>query len=201
MFLIGLAGPAGVGKSTTATSLVYSLQSLNKDLKIRYDAFATPLYHICSYLLGIPVETLASQDYKNLPWTEETAPLPCLVGWTPRKFIQKTGTECFRNNIHTDFWVQVSRKMLSNHDIVIMGDARFPNEYQACDYVIELSRNGVEYAGDHASAMKPDSKYIHMNLQLYRDISFTPLASILMSCYEQRKGNPDAELVRYNIQP
>lgn len=187
-FIIGLAGPAGVGKTTTAKGIAYNLISIDKKLDIQCDAFATPLYYICSYLTGVPVETLASQEYKNVEWTVETAPLPCLVGWTPRKFIQKTGTECFRHVISMDFWVQVSRKLLSKHDIVIMSDARFDNEYLACDYVIELSRPGVEYAGNHASAMPPDKKYINSKLQLYPEISFMPLAQIIMSLYNQKKG-------------
>jgi hypothetical protein len=189
-FIIGLAGPAGVGKTTTARGITDSLKLINKDLDVHYSAFATPLYYICSYLTGIAVETLASQDYKNIEWTNETAPLPCLVGWTPRKFIQKTGTECFRHVIHMDFWVQVSRKLLSKHDIVIMGDARFENEFRVADYNIELNRPGIEYAGDHASSMKPDPSLMNTQLQLYPDISFLPLAQNILTLYtEKRKKN------------
>lgn len=170
--VISLAGPANVGKSTTAKAMVKEFKRQYPDLNVSNAAFADPLYGITSALTGVEDPTLRSQDYKNVEWTEETAPMPCLVGWTPRKFLQIVGTECFRANVHDNFWVQAAIAANNHLDIVIMEDARFDNEYIASDYVIELSRDGVEYACDHPSAMPPNQDLIDEHIHLTEDITF-----------------------------
>lgn len=172
--VIGLAGPGCVGKSTTAKGLVEAFNHLFPDVKVDRMAFADPIYNTANYLTGIPVETLKSQEYKEVSWTEETSPMPCLIGWTPRKFLQIVGTECFRNNVASNFWVEsaIRQATVRGLDIVIMEDSRFSNEFEIADINIELKREGIEYACNHASAMPPEEKYIDFVIELYPDISF-----------------------------
>lgn len=184
-FLIGLVGPAKVGKTTTARALVQGLKDSDPGLVVGHAAFADQLYGVCSFMTGIPVETLSDQAYKEVEWTEETAPLPCLVGWTPRKMLQKVGTEGIRSVIHPDFWAQCGAKAASNMDITIMADARFENEYKLCDFVIELSREGVEYACNHPSAMPPPTELIDFHIDLYPDIIFDTVVKIILDKYSQ----------------
>jgi len=187
-FLIGLAGPAKVGKTTTAKSLVKSIKNKYSNLKVEYIAFADMLYGTCSYLSRIPVETLADQSYKEVKWTDETAPLPCLSGWTPRKFLQIVGTECFRNNIDNEFWIQCAIKSSKENDITILSDARFENEFKICDYVIELSREGINYEGNHASALPPPKDLIDMEIHLFPEIVFDMQIEVILDRYKIIKG-------------
>lgn len=172
-YIIALAGPGCVGKSTTAKKIVEALKTKSTDpyFAINY-AFANPIYEIVSYITGWPIDMLKNQNLKEKLWDDTDCPLPCLNGWTPRKLLQIIGTECFRNNVSYDFWIQLAIKKTEKYQYVVMEDARFENEFIASDYVIELSRDGVEYACNHASAMPPNPIYIDKKIHLYPDIQF-----------------------------
>jgi hypothetical protein len=165
-FIVGLAGPGKVGKSTTAKLAIESFNKNFPKLKVIRYAFASPIYDMASYLTGWTVEKLKDLKYKEVEWTVETAPIPCLVGYSPRTFLQKIGTECFRNIIHSNFWIDVTLSKVKEYDVAIIEDARFENEFKICDMVIELQRSGIEYAGNHASAMPPDPKYISAKVKI-----------------------------------
>lgn len=171
-YIIGLAGPGHVGKSTTAKKLVKSFNKLYPTFKTCSFAFATPIYELVQNLIHIPIDQLKDEIYKETPWTEETTPIKCLNGWTPRKLLQIIGTECFRKNINENFWVHAAISSIKNNDIAISEDARFSNEYENCDIVIELEREGIEYLCNHASAMPPDPKYIWKKIKLTKNINF-----------------------------
>jgi hypothetical protein len=185
-FILGLAGPGHVGKSTTSKNLVKQFNELYPDLKVCAFAFATPIYNMVSELTGIPIKTLKDEIYKETPWTTKTTPMPCLIDWTPRKFLQVIGTECFRKNIHENFWVEAAICKLKNFDIVISEDSRFDNEYQIANKVIELVREKIEYLKNHASAMPPNQKYIWKQINLTPDINYN---KIVTEIYEEYKGN------------
>lgn len=160
-YIIGLAGPAKVGKSTTAKKAVESFNKKFPELKVIRYAFATPIYEVASSLTGWSIDKLKDLKYKEEIWTESTAPFKSLIGLSPRSFLQKIGTECFRNVIHTDFWIDVAVKKVEEYDIAILEDARFENEFKICSLVIELKRDGIQYEKNHPSAMPPDPKYVN----------------------------------------
>jgi hypothetical protein len=184
--VVNLAGPQNVGKTTTAKELVESFRKLYPHIDVVRAAYADALYGLTHYLTGVSETTLRSQEYKNTLWNKDTSPMPCLIGWTPRKFLQIVGTECFRNHISDLFWVQSTLRLYNNCDLVIMEDARFPNEYEAGDITIELQREGVDYTNDHASAMKPDSQYIDWYVLLQKDINYD---TIVQRIYKQLWSN------------
>jgi hypothetical protein len=165
-FIIGLAGPANVGKSTTAQVAIQSFKKKYPHINVGAYAFATPIYEMVSTITGWPISKLKDRQFKDVEWTKETAPLSCLVGFSPRSFLQKVGTECFRNNIHSDFWIDLAKDKVKQYDIAIMEDARFENEFKGCDLVIELERTGVTYECNHPSAMPPDPKYIKLKVKI-----------------------------------
>jgi septin family protein len=177
VFKVGLAGPGKVGKSTTAKNLVKSIQKQYPSCKVTNYAFAKMLYDVASLLSDIPVDVLKDEHNKEVPWTSESSPIPSLVGWTPRKFLQIIGTECFRNNVCNSFWIETTMNKIKDYDIAIIEDARFPNEYETCDLVIELKRDGVEYARNHLSAMPPDEHFIWRKIELTRNMSYDELAA------------------------
>lgn len=184
VFIVGLAGPGHVGKSTTAKNLVKSFNYLHPDLKVCTFAFANPIYNLINGLLDIPVPTLKDEVYKETPWTDETSPMPCLVGWTPRKFAQIVGTECFRNNVSQKFWVEAAICKIKNFDIAISEDSRFDNEYKMSNVVIELQREGIDYLRNHASAMPPNQEYIWKKISLIPDINYNRIVEDLYNKYK-----------------
>lgn len=186
VFIVGLAGPGHVGKSTTSRNIIKEIQLQEPRLNVTSFAFANPIYYIAEYFTKIPTITLKDEIYKETKWTKKTAPIPCLEGWTPRKFLQIIGTECFRNNININFWIETSIKQISSYDIAIAEDARFSNEYKCCDFVIELKREGIDYLKNHASAMPPDKKYVDKIVKLYPNISYKSLTSDIIKRYKRK---------------
>jgi hypothetical protein len=181
VFVVGLAGPGHVGKSTTAKALVSCFNKYYPGIKPVNTAFAGPLYQVASLLTGIAIELLKDEVYKETPWTETTAPMPSLINWTPRKFLQIIGTECFRQNVGENFWIETTFQQISKYDIAFLEDARFVNEFKFCDMVIELERDGVEYAMNHLSAMPPPAEYVDKKIKLYDGIDFLPTIKEIMN--------------------
>jgi len=182
-FIVGLAGPGKVGKSTTAKNIVATFNILHPHLKVGRYAFAQPIYDITAELTGISVDTLKNEVYKETEWSEASAPIECLAGWSPRKLLQIIGTECFRNNVHSDFWVQTALHKIKHLDIAIIEDARFSNEFEYSNVIIELYREGVVYAKNHPSAMPPEERFVSHRLQLVHGMDYQPVVSFIMEKY------------------
>lgn len=187
-YIVGLAGPAKVGKTTTGDELLRLISLKKPKLKVKVTSFARALYQITSMITGVTEDVLESQEYKGTEWTDKTAPLKFLSGWTPRKLINTIGTECFRDKIDNNFWVEIAISSVKKYDIAILTDARFQNEYEVCDYTLELSREGIDYARNHASSMPPPEDMIDEKISLYEGIDLSYIASdiISRSCLRKR---------------
>lgn len=194
-YIIGLAGPAKVGKDTTAKNIIKSINKLEPSIKITHNSFAYKIYELTSLLTGLPIELLSSQEYKECIWNSENAPLPCLENWTPRKLLQKIGTECFRNIINDNFWIETTIKSVSSFDIAIISDVRFENECKYCDFVIELEREGVEYAKDHPSAMPINNELVNENLLLHPTMNYDIISKKILKQYYEEKGQSYVECI------
>lgn len=188
-YILGFCGPAKVGKTTTSNALVDIFKTKYPDVKIGSTSFAAPLYDIVSYITKIPVDKLQDQSYKEVPWTESTSPIPGLLGWTPRKLLQIVGTECFRSNVHNDFWIQLAHKNCEQYDIAIIADCRFENELNMLDCAIELHREHIDYAKNHPSAMPPKQELIDRHLTLYKNINLESLCDDIYNEYKRKSYN------------
>lgn len=152
--IIGLAGPAGVGKDTTGKALA---KILGENKPCRVDYLAKPLYAMASQLSGVPVEELQRRESKEVPFERSMfCPPKGLEQWSPRKLLQFLG-QSMRAAFGGDVWV--NRLLDRNRDFLEMGgyvivtDVRYENEAAICNAVVELAREGFAYAGDHPSAM------------------------------------------------
>lgn len=113
---IGICGPEGAGKSTTARVLA-------KSLGLEPAPFAGPLKRMLASL-GVPQENLTgSQEQKSQP-------LELLGGISARHAMQTLGTEWGRLCMHQDFWVQIWERE-NAQGRVIADDLRFQNEMRA----------------------------------------------------------------------
>jgi hypothetical protein len=148
--LIGLAGPAQSGKSTTAdaiTSFGYT--------RLR---FADPIKRALRAILEASGMTPATIT-RHLDGDLKEAPLDVLEGRTARYAMQTLGTEWGRELIGPNLWVNITmsltRKILSAGGNVVIDDVRFWEEVGAIrdlqGMMIEITRPGVSYNSSHKS--------------------------------------------------
>lgn len=108
--------------------------------------FADALKEACALIFGIDRQDMETEEGKR-KLTDVVWPLKCPAeGWGPyideshgtylqkkfmtvRELLQFVGTDLFRNQIDPDIWVKsVFKQKYGENDIVIIADARFPNE-------------------------------------------------------------------------
>lgn len=163
--IVGLAGPAGTGKDC-AGEILANYFRMREAASIRM-AFADKLYATVALMTGIPESTLRSRQLKDsyIDWASAPAGLD---KWTPRRLLQYIGTEVCRQTIDDLFWVRRGTEAMQRalegptreSRIGFFSDVRFANEANACDLVIELRREGVEYTNEHVSARRIDAHLI-----------------------------------------
>ena len=157
--LIQLAGPAQVGKSTTANALVNLLEKHGKQACTV--SYAGHLYRVVSLLTSIPEEWLRA--HKATPITKDETGNPVFWGRTPRQILQIVG-EGMRQSFGTDIWLGgiislLEYKGVGGLDFIIVDDARHVPEFKL-GRVVELQRTGIDYTCDHPSAMPPPEDYV-----------------------------------------
>ncbi len=132
--IIGLSGPAGVGKSHVARQIA-------KIAGGDHVSFAS------SIKLGLFV--------MGLGCNEEDKRAEVYNGHSGRDLMRSLGTEWGRKVIGEDVWIDVLFQSLerSESHLTIIDDVRFANEAQAIKseggIVVELIRDGIEYNYEH----------------------------------------------------
>ena len=147
--IIGLAGPAGVGKSYLArrlTSFAYGeLFSFAGNIRMGL------------YIMGLSIN-----------YEDKRAPV--YNGKSTRDLMRSLGTEWGREKVGQDIWVDLLMARIDQCDshLAIIDDVRFPNEASAIrnrgGIVVELSRDGIPYDGSHATEEGLDPSDIDLTL-------------------------------------
>lgn len=148
--LIGLAGPAGVGKTFVANQFDW-------DHNFARVSFGEPLKRMSESLLryaGVNApRNFTRGDYKETP-------LDQLGGVSTRKVMQTLGTEWGRDQIDPDFWVMLgirrAEALLDEGVSVVIDDVRFDNEAAAIRKAGGMifgvrGESTREVSGDHIS--------------------------------------------------
>ena len=118
--LIALSGKMLSGKNTVADYI----NELSGGI-YEYKSFAYKVKLTASMLTGIPVSMLELQEVKQSKLGPEWG------GMTVREMLQKIGTDCMRDNLHKDVWVNSLFTDYSKGDSKwIITDLRFPNEFE-----------------------------------------------------------------------
>lgn len=115
--IIGLGYKAGSGKDTVAAHL------MQHRIPIYPTSFAKPLKEACEILFGLNERQLhgSLKDEMDPYW-----------GMTPRKILQRVGTECFRNSFGDDIWIKILKRNIFNSSCdCVITDVRFKNEAEA----------------------------------------------------------------------
>jgi len=126
--------------------------------------YAHKLKFIASILTGIDIDDFEDQEFKKTALSTEWW-TPCDEGYQPmtvREFLQKLGTDAFRNGLHENVWVNA---LMADYDEEqsnwIVTDVRFPNEAMAIKkkggIIIRVDRPGVKAINNHPSETSLDA--------------------------------------------
>ena len=154
VFVIGLAGLAGSGKTTVAEQIV---ADLNRDERMPAGlrlSFAYRLKRILATLVGEESMTFTDPEGK-------TARLWGGSDWDVRKFMTTFATEFCRDQIGANLWVDIIAKQihhLTEPTVVVIDDLRFPNEaklVRSLGMAVLLRRSELRKTIEHSSE-EPD---------------------------------------------
>lgn len=162
--IIGLAGPAGVGKSTLAKRIAADSDLALRGVRVRVMSFADPLRDMLR-ALGVPEGNLSG------PLAAKEQACAELCGATARRAMQLLGTEWGRK-LSPDLWIAAWRRRLheTEEQVVVIDDVRFGNEadaiHAAGGVVLALKRGEIGYSCAHASEVGLDAMHIDATLNL-----------------------------------
>jgi hypothetical protein len=129
--LVGVLGFIGSGKGTVGDILEkYNFQKVS---------FASTLKDIASKTFDWPRHLLEGDTEESRLFREKEDPYwsdKLNRKFTPRIALQYLGTEVFRDNFHTDFWIlclEKKIKHLMHEQNFVVTDVRFPNEMNWID--------------------------------------------------------------------
>lgn len=138
MAIIGLSGYAGSGKDTVAQMI----QELQPDKNWQIKKFSGKLKEMASLLTGIDVGYFEDQYFK-----QNRVILCGDKGYKARNFLQFLGTECVRDLLGEDVWVNALLKDYNGEkDNWIITDVRFSNEAEAVSllgHVVKIVRGSA----------------------------------------------------------
>ena len=169
--------------------------------------FANKVKEIAALLLSCDKKMFEDEEFKNmvLPdvWNtvipryrvdEFSFIAECTITMTNRQFLQKIGTDCFRNNLHPNTWVNAlfseykpAKLSEYNPSNWIINDVRFPNEAEAIKerggLLIKINRN-TGYNDTHESETTLDN-YQDWDFVIDNNSSKEELFNNLINIYKE----------------
>ncbi len=151
--IIGLCGNAGAGKDS---AVEFACQHLNC-IKM---SFADPIRSI-GEIFGFTKEQMSDRTLKE---TKDA-----FWGFSPRTFMQKVGTEMFRDCLDQDIWVKLCKKRIIGYtecqepvpNVIFITDVRFPNEVEMIrsigGKIFKIHRTGYDKTGVD---LHPSERYV-----------------------------------------
>lgn len=142
--ILALAGPKGVGKTTTARILKHSSPIFSA---AAIKSFAGPLKDMLQTIL--PPEAFTAEGKEDAVYG--------LCGRTPRYLMQTLGTEWGRKIVGEQVWLETMRRQIASSPakVIIIDDLRFDNEAAFVQdlggVVMEVTRPGFNYTNLHSS--------------------------------------------------
>lgn len=198
--IIGIAGKMNSGKDLVGQIIQYltSPNAKNKgtfeeclnngytyDIEYDIEKFASTLKDIVCLIIGCTREDLENEEFKNSDlgsaWKKQFSFSNSDDGLTPRKLMQLLATDCFRDTIHPDIWINSLFRKFKAIDLTkiinlngvldysecgfpkwIITDVRFVNEVDAIKLrsgiIIKLKRNLSEKSVHVSEIEIDDSK-------------------------------------------
>lgn len=192
--LIGISGKKQHGKDTVAKII----QDMYPDEYIILK-FADKLKDMVCVLLDCTRMELEDPKYKETPlgekWekftTHDAGPFGEITTsyyLTPRLILQLLGTECGREIIHPNIWVNVTMNTVAKNQLpgAIITDVRFPNEAEAIKkaggILIRVERVDMESSDNHPSETSLDD-YDDFDYIVYNDKDIIELTKKINECF------------------
>lgn len=143
--IIGISGKMCSGKSYISKYVKNEFVEQNFQIK----HFGYNVKKITSYLTGISMKTILSRGAKTLYIPE--------YNMTLGQMFQKVGTDCMRDNLHSDVWI-ISMFAKYNNDLNwVIGDVRFKNE---ADYIKDHGGIIIRLNGDPLDILQYETRDI-----------------------------------------
>lgn len=150
--ILGLSGKKRSGKSTVASFLC-------SEFGFKEISWAYPLKEIIgNKLLGLTHDQMYGEE-------EIKEAVDPFWGKSPRDLLQIIGTDCFRKQVHPEFWVKLGireiEKQLKSYRNIVVSDCRFPNEMRAIEklggHPVRITREGQINNDSHPSEIALDT--------------------------------------------
>lgn len=179
MKLIGLTGLAGSGKDTIASVLIneYNYKKLS---------FADTLKDVLSSMFGwdrFVLEGTTDENRAKRVEIDEFWSSKLNTEITMRSAMTSVGTDLFRKYFDENIWVFSCERKLQNKELVVITDARFPNEIEMIrrnnGIIIEVQRTLPEWY----YKLTPENKYQYMK-EMHPEVHISEYAWIF-------DNNPD----------
>lgn len=183
--IIGLTGLPRSGKDTVA-------QYLEFEYGFTRLAFADPLKQAAAVLLDRPLEQMHGKD-----GFDREAVLP-EWGFSTRWFLQVLGTECLRQQVRADFWIQRMRNVISEPGRIdgrfVITDCRFPNEvdlvHEFGGQVVEVVRPGTRKSSHVSDAGVPSDRRLDNSRSIEELYSGVDYLITLLSSHAATTSRP-----------
>lgn len=168
MFIVGISGLAGSGKTSVAEYIRCFLAKEN--IKVSILNFADPVKEVAMHIFGLSHDDVHTQEGKKRI-------SPNGYGMTNRKILQLLGTEAVRDMFHEDVWLDnMKRRIYNNHSpdtVILIPDTRFENErtwVKSRGILVDIDRPALKKNSTHAHASEniiryPDPDYVINNTE------------------------------------
>lgn len=164
----GISGKKGAGKDLIGKII---RSKLEPQRRYQIKKFADKIKDIVGLLIGCSREQLEDREFKQKELGDEWG------GITARELLQIMGTECGRQNIHPNIWVNALFADYNYNSSWIITDVRFPNEAKAIKdkggILIRVNRES-DVVDDHPSETALDD-YNDWDLVIENDSDITTL--------------------------
>ncbi len=140
--IIGLGHKAGTGKNTAGEFLFNWLAICHLEISVKLVSFASPLKSVAFQMYGWA--GLQSGEYYETNYQEKEVSLPA-IGKSPRQVWIELGN--YARQIYPETWVRMA--LAARCDVLIITDARYPNELAAIK-----AANGLNVKIERDSAPK-----------------------------------------------
>lgn len=155
MRIIGLSGYARSGKDEAAEALKYygverrAFADKLREFLYRLNPMVDLEHGVSVVRLSDVVDDYGWDGYKSTPHGDEI-----------RQLLQRLGTECGRQIISDDIWVNLALKNMESTKDYVITDCRFPNEAEAIitygGEIWRINRPGVSAVNAHPSETSLD---------------------------------------------